>query len=237
MTTLPLSLPSHFARTAAAAAVALAAATAPMALGQCPTLQPGFTDDRSSAFPVDTLQIVAVYDGLGTADLHIKVQHPVTGHCCDIDVLGISVSTITAVEYALNGYEPVGQFTISNVQPDGVIDGVAFGLYGRRGNGERFIFRSSDLASGAGTPNFVGGWPVAWSQADWDSKLTLPNTNYDEFVARRQAQITLSGAQFLDNGVYSKPSFIQPGDLDGNGCVNGADLAIILASWKAMCCP
>jgi hypothetical protein len=218
-------------------AVALAAGMAPTAGAQCGTLSPVFTDDRFGAFPVDTLQIVAVYDGLGTADLRLHLQHPATGQCCTIDVLGIGSATITTVEYTLNGYEPIGMFEISNVQPNGVIDGVAFGLYGRRANGERYVFRSSDLASGAVTPNFVGGWPVAWTQADWDAKLTLPNTNFDEFVARRQAQITLSGAQFLGDGVWEKPSPLQPGDLNGDGCVNGADLGLLLASWGLACCP
>ncbi|HMN95844.1 MAG TPA: hypothetical protein PKC43_10895 [Phycisphaerales bacterium] len=207
----------------------------------CATLLSSFTPDRFGALPADRMQVVAMYDGIGTAVLDIELQNSMTGECCEISIGPINKDDLIAIEYQMGGFEPTGTVTVSGVTPDGVIDGVAFGIYARSISGERWMWRSRSFESGTGasTPNFVGGWPIAWDQSLWDTKLVslagIPGI--DGSVARRQAQITLSGAQLLSNGTWQIPTGRVPGDVNGDGCVNAADLGAVLGGWTPSCCP
>lgn len=198
-----------------------------------------FTPDRFGNLPPDRMQVVAAYDGNGTAaTLDIHLWHPVTRNCAVLHVDGLNANDILTEEYQMHGYEPTGVVEVNGVSPNGVIDGVAFGLYFRNTAGDRSVLRSAAPGLAAGTPNFAGGWPVAWGQTLWDSKMTaLTGTTYDDFVARRQAQITLAGAQFLPNGVHGIPTDALVGDIDLNGVIDFADQILLQQNAGAGCGP
>lgn len=218
----------------------------PSCLGSssCVDLMNCFTPDRSGALPADTLQVVAFYDGDGVASLDIHLIDPITGDCCVLTVGGLVNTIISTDEYYTYGYVPTGVFDISGVVPNGSVDGVAFGLYWRDTAGVRWLLRSRTIGGAASGPNFVGGWPLALDETNWDGRmpqLAFPNacysSSYDAFVARRQAQMTVSGAQLLGNGTWNIPTGRVPGDVNGDGCVDLSDLASLLANYGAACCP
>lgn len=204
------------------------------------------TSDRFGAMPLDTLQIVALYDGDEVADLTIQLRDTQSTACFYITVRVYPFGSqpgIRTEEWNLDGYLPTGRVTIANVQANGVIDGVAFGLQWRDVAGDRTLLRSRKApANNSGTPDFVGGWPLAFSQAQYDAMLDdiSNSTNYpsafDQFVAQRQAQMIISGAQLLDNGVWGTPTVNPFGipDLNGDGCVDLIDLSTML-SWFGGC--
>ncbi len=199
----------------------------------CITLQSVYTSDRFGALPNDTMQLVAYYDGNGTAEFDIHLTNPVTHACCIITVAGIPNSPFTVQEYVMNGFVPTGKFTIRNVVPNGVIDGIAFGLYWRDTAGARWKLQSRSSATAIGTPNFVGMWPYGWSDAVFDA--AMPASVNDAFK-RQQARVTLSGAQVLGNGVWGIATGQFPADTNSDGCIDLLDLTLLLSSFGS-CCP
>jgi hypothetical protein len=196
-----------------------------------------FTADRFGAMLPDRMQIVAHYDGSGaSARLEIELRHVVTGHCCSLTIALPSQSRVFAGEFEMFGYEPTGDYTVTGAVPNGIVDGVAFGIYGRSTSGERYLHKSRAAGLSLSSPTFMGGYPMAWTELDWDLRLpaTLgtPPGGFTGFVARRQAQMTLAGAQLLPNGSFNVPTGrnVIFGDLDGSGCVDTDDLN--LWSWN-----
>lgn len=206
---------------------------------QCVVLLPNtFTPDRFGNLPIDRMQVVAMYDGTGEATLEIDLWNPDTRECCWLEISPINNTDIVAQEYSMVGFEPTGRFRIGGAAPDGVIDGVAFGLYVHDASGDRWYFRSAGLGQGIAIPNFVGDWPIAWSEATWDAKLPvwMAGGDFDHFVARRQAQVALSGAQLLSNGEWGMPSGRLTGDANGDGCVNDIDFLLVNSGYGSGCC-
>lgn len=227
----------------------------------CVDLLCTFTPDRFSNLPPDRMQVVAMYDGDGMASLTIQLQNT-AGSCCDlvIPIIDFGVKIVT-LEFDMNGFEPTGEFTVTGATPNGGVDGVAFGLYSRSATGDRWLLRSRNFGPGSGgvTPDFVGGWPIAFSETQWNSLLVdinpltcgfppacttcgclnangSPCDASDLFFARRQAQMALSGAQFLANGTWNIPTGRVCGDVNGDGCVDGSDLGLLLSCWQPNCC-
>lgn len=203
----------------------------------CPFPAVPFTPDRFSAVPADRMQIVAHYDGVGnSARLHIELRNPITNQCCTLSIALPASTRVFASEYVMNGFEPTGEFSISGAVPNGQVDGVAFGLYQHTAAGERFIIKSRAEQLAIGTPTFVGSWPMAFDELTWDAMLPagLGGAGFNGFVARRQAQSTLSGAQLLPNGRHVVRTRSSPimGDLTGDGCVDQADEQMLLA-WMS----
>lgn len=205
----------------------------------CVILLPNtFTPDRFGNLPIDRMQVVAMYDGTGDATLEINLWNPDTRECCWLEIFPINNKDIVAQEYDMVGFEPTGRFRISGVTPDGVIDGVAFGIYMHDASGDRWHFRSAAPGQGSAIPNFVGGWPIAWSEAGWDARLPswMAGGDFDHFVSRRQAQVALSGAQLLHNGEWGVPTDRLAGDVNGDGCVNDVDFLLVDSGYGSGCC-
>lgn len=213
-------------------------------IGLCPTPIVTYTPDRFSALPLDRLQIVAVYDGNGSsAMLDLEMWNPFSLTQCTLSVPLPASGTVIALEYQMNGYEPTGEVMVSGVLPNGAIDGVAFGLYFRDINGDRCLMRSDTVTTG---PDFAGAWPVGWSEAQWDTMLPPllgnPPGGFDAFVARRQAQSTLSGARFLPDGLYRFATCNRMPDqtivdFNGDGIADLLDMHVLIGQLGTGCCP
>lgn len=212
-------------------------------LGACPVAQAVYTSDRFGALPTDRVQVVAMNSSsIATPILTIECRDPITRACCDITIILPSTASIVAQDYIMNGFEPTGRFSISGAHPFSA--GVAFGVYVREpagSGGDRWILKSAAPIAGT-TSNFAGVWPFNWSEAQWDALLpaTPPfqPATFDSFVARRQAQATLTGAEFLHDGTYTVGNHrCIDADLDGDGDVDAIDAAILAGNLGLNCCP
>lgn len=212
-------------------------------VGACPVAQAVYTSDRFSALPTDRVQVVAMNSSsIATPILTIECRDPITKACCDITITLPSSAAIVAQEYIMNGFEPTGRFSISGAHP--LSAGVAFAVYVREPGGiggERWMLKSAAPIAGSAS-NFAGVWPFNWSEAQWDALLpaTAPfqPPTFDSFVARRQAQATLTGAEFLHDGTYTVGNHrCIDADLDGDGDVDAIDAAILAGNLGLNCCP
>lgn len=222
------------------------------ALGNPAVVMTDFTSDRFGGLPPDTLQLVVFYDGdygpafgLPLTKFTVEFWDPATGNCAEIEFepYPIHVEVLT-VEVFLDGFVPTGRVTIANVHPNGALDGIAYGMFWTDTAGKRFLAKSRNMSgSAAGIPDFVGGWPYAYSQAEFDSMFDTIGwgtgyAGYDLFVVLRHAQMIISGAEVLGNGTWGTPGVpTLPGDLNGDGCIDLMDLTIMLSSFGQCLCP
>lgn len=210
-------------------------------IGACPVSIGTYTSDRFSALPADRMQVVALYTGAtGNPTLTLECRNPVTQQCCDV-AIPLNPGTIDPVQFAMNGFEPTGRFTISGASPQGE---VAFGVYVREPaalGSDRWLLKSSAPGLMSGGPNLLGGWPYDWTEAQWDALLPATSpfqpASFDSFVARRQAQVTIAGAQALPDGTYIIPNRrCIDTDLDGDGDVDAFDANILVGNLGINCC-
>lgn len=155
--------------------------------------------NRYNAIPVDTLQIVCLYDGNGTCTFEFECLD-VNGTTAYVSIAGIAQFdvAIKTAQYALNGSRLTGNFRVSGVQANGVVDGLAFGLLWRDAQGFHIVRSNSATPTPAAC--YVGAWPLGgWSAERFLSKV--PAT-IDGF-ARETALAVISGAKLLPNGAYS----------------------------------
>jgi hypothetical protein len=177
--------------------------------GQCrmtePKLDPAsddFTSNRSSAMPNGTLQVTSWYDGRGIGGrLGIELIHN-GGDTAWIDVkqvppFGLGVTTF---EYDITGYQPTGNFIVKRILPNGVIDGLAFGLFWKDDNGNYHHIQSVD-ATPAPISNYVGAWPIGLNDSFFADLTPQLTSGY----GREQARMMLYGAKYLTTGCYKIP--------------------------------
>ena len=166
-----------------------------------PTLQAPevFASNRYSALPVDTLQVVGFYDGSGTSTLEFECLD-VNGTTAYVSLAGIAQFdvAIKTAQYTLNGSRLTGNFRVSGVLANGVIDGLAFGLFWRDVQGYHILRSNSATPTPAAC--YVGAWPLG----GWDATrfLSKVSARIDGF-ARETALAVICGAKLLPNGAYS----------------------------------
>jgi hypothetical protein len=158
------------------------------------------TSNRFNALPHETLQIVTFYDGSTSAGptLSIEVADVTTGVTTTITVGPLSnfASQIDTFEFNLNGHAPTCHFEVNGVVPNGVIDGLAFGLFWKDGSGNYHVVKSQSV--GFGGSHFVGAWPAAMS----DSALAARTPQITDGKARQQAHMTIFGTAYMQNGPH-----------------------------------
>jgi hypothetical protein len=161
-----------------------------------------FTSDRFSGIPNGTLQVTAWYDGLGVGGrLGIELVNS-NGNIAWIDITEVPPfgSGITTFEYDISGYRPTGNFTVKRILPNGVIDGLAFGLFWKDDDGNYHHLQSAD-ATPTPVSNYVGAWPIGLNDALF-ANLTPQLTNG---YGRGQARMMITGAKYLSTGCYRIP--------------------------------
>jgi hypothetical protein len=162
-----------------------------------------FSSMRSDGVPRGTLQLVLFHDGrAGKMTLRLEIRSRATIATSWIEVSGIEPSTsdggrIETREIDMSGFELTGEFEVEGVVPNGVIDGLAFGLLRRDDDGAYRVLRSV-------SPHpprracFVGAWPIQLSQR----QFTARTPQLADGAARAQARMLISGAEYLDDGRY-----------------------------------
>jgi hypothetical protein len=173
--------------TAAACFLATAAHAAPTFIGT------DFQSNRYNAMPADTLYVSVVYDGSGSAQLGIEFMCP-NGPVLDTTPqLAGNINRVYTFAVDLDGCEPSGRFRVRGVRPNGVVDGLAFGLLWKDPAGDTHVLKSRDSQSGQ---NIVGLWPLgAFSYPHLVDTYASDLT--DGFEAMRSSII---GAELVGNG-------------------------------------
>lgn len=170
----------------------------------CPPqlIKENLTSNRYNGLACDTLQVVAFYDGASSAHLDIGYQGCGQSGWIAINSIPNFGSKIVTLEYDLNGSTPTGTFKVSGVVANGVIDGLAFGLFWRdtQCNYHTLKSNSNVLLSGA---SFVGAWPLGMNHSTFGTRTPQLTDGF----ALETAFATILGAKLLGNGTYSVPVY------------------------------
>lgn len=191
----------------------LALSTASFAFAQPVLLGEDLTSNRFNDLPTDRAQVVVFYDGAegGETALGIefrKEQEDDGTFAPDarsqpprvwIWIRGLRKfdHVIETREYQLNGWLPTGRFKVKNVVPDGVVDGIAFGLFWKDAEGRYRALQSND-DRGTFDARFVCGWPLGMN----DATLAARTPQITNLFGREQAKMAICGAKLLGNGAY-----------------------------------
>lgn len=157
------------------------------------------SSNRSNALPNGTLQLVCYYDGNDIALLSFETWGPNGLTTTQVKVPAFQTGVIVTKQYSIKGEVPTGNFTVANVVNNGVVDGVAFGMFWRDDNGGYHILRSNGVAR-AGAADCVCAWPLGGLDA---TAFALKATATTDPFARETALAVLSGAKLLPNGWHS----------------------------------
>lgn len=166
------------------------------------------TSNRASGLPNNRAQIVIWYDGNVVNKPAVKIQYAdpsgatgsiVVGGVTDPGGLIDRFSTqVETREYALGNCTITGLVNVGGVTPDGVIDGMAIGIYTKNGAGQYDLWQSwsGPLPTNS---HYVGGWPAGVTDAWFAARTPQLSNNF----SRQQARTIITSAKYLTNGVHN----------------------------------
>lgn len=161
------------------------------------------SSNRSSALPASTLQVICFYDGAGTSALSFETEDSAGNRSWttikDIPAFGTKIVT---AEYSIEGCTPTGNFVVEGVTANGVVDGLAFGLFWRDARSAYHILRSNSN-SAVTTASFVSAWPLGMNNTVFAPRVPQVSDGY----ARETALAVISGAKLLANGKHELQVF------------------------------
>lgn len=170
-----------------------------------------FTSNRFNGMPNGMLQVTLLYDGRdatagGNPRLKIQLKAPSgamgfihigTGYPGGtIDGFGAGIETR---QYRIGDCRLTGRVEVSGVVADGSVDGIAFGLMVRYGDGTYRVVRSVGPPSVTG--DFVGRAPHYLSTQQFAQRASELTHGF----AHEQGWMMLFGAQLLGNGLAEVP--------------------------------
>lgn len=168
-------------------AVATTASASPIFLGN------DFSYNAGNGMPAEELAIAAYYDGNGNGELGVKVD--CAGVTEWIATGPLTAGVVETFAYDLNGCTVAGRAGVRDVVPNGVVDGVAFGLMWKDAAGDMHVAKSDDDRAGQ---YVFGVWPTGFGS---DSAWILANA--PGIVSGAEIVRSLvPGTVFLDNGTY-----------------------------------
>lgn len=155
--------------------------------------------NRSSGLPASTLQIVLFYDGKSTVTFLFETRDG-SGNLSWTSVRAIPKfdTQIVTKEYTIEGCTPTGNFVVEGATPDGVVDGLAFGLFWRDGKNGYHILRSNSDAVSTVAP-YVSAWPLGMNSTVFATRAPQVTDGF----SRETALAVISGAKLLASGKYS----------------------------------
>ena len=158
------------------------------------------SSNRFSRLAAGRLQITLFYDGRDEAGFGFEYQES-NGTRGWITISGIpSFDHIITKEYDLHDCTLTGNFVVEGVAPNGVVDGLAFGLFWRDQKQSYHILRSNSSHS-TRTASFVGAWPLGMNHKIFATRAP----QVKDWCARGTAFATICGAKLLPNGKYHLP--------------------------------
>ena len=176
-------------------------------LGAQPTfLGHDLSSNRGNALQPNTLQVVTFYDGAQTASLYIRFARQGRTEWIALTDLRNFTNGIDTFEFDLDGWLPTGEFLVRGVRRNGVVDGLAFGLFWTDAQG-RYHHLQSEQSSRR--TNLVGAWPLGMSHETFAARISQTTDGFGV----EQAKMTLYGAALMRTGDYAfefEPSFQAP---------------------------
>ncbi len=151
------------------------------------TLQVALWYDGRPAQPALAIQLVAPNGQKGF--IHIGANRPGG----PIDIFGQGIETR---QYRIGQCKLTGLFEVKGVVPNGMIDGLAFGIYARYGDNTYRVLRS--VGRPATKAEFVGAWPTGMNT----NLFVQRASEVTDGIAREQTWAALYGAQVLPNGKH-----------------------------------
>lgn len=160
-------------------------------------LNDDLSSNRFSRLPAGRLQLVLFYDGRNEATFAFEYEDP-SGTVGWVSVPGIpAFSRIVTKEYDLRGCTITGNFLVEGAVPNGVVDGLAFGLLWRDEKQHYHILRSNGPGP-VSMASFVSAWPLGMNHSTFASRAP----QLTDWCARETAFAVISGAKLLANGKY-----------------------------------
>ncbi len=157
------------------------------------------SSNRSSGLKANRLQIVLFYDGKGTSALSFEcVDSAGALSWTTIKDIPTFDTQIVTAEYTIEGCTPTGNFVVEGVTADGVVDGLAFGMFWRDARSCYHILRSNASAL-LSTATYVSAWPLGMNNTVFATRAPQVTDGY----ARETALAVISGAKLLANGKHS----------------------------------
>ncbi len=178
----------------------LALLTAAPAMADPIQLGTDFVLNHSNAMPAEQLNLAIVYDGAGDAMLGFQYSCAGTLGWEIIGNLTGDITRIYTYAYDLNGCRLTGRFGVRDVTPNGVVDGVAFGLFWKDASGDTHTLRSAARQPGQ---NVLGVWPLG----QFSSQVHIDSFAVDITRGFEQLRTIVPGSALLDNGLYHYPIF------------------------------
>lgn len=168
------------------------------------------TGNRSNGIPNNTLQVAVWYDGHVTEEqeLYIEIANAqgitgwivVGGQNDRVGFINNFSNQITTREYEMGECTLTGKVMVKGVIPNGVIDGMAFGLLHKNAKGQYRLYQSHSTNLKM-TNDYVGMWPLGFNDATFAGRVPQVTTGFGREVART----LVTSAKYLDDGVYVLP--------------------------------
>lgn len=166
------------------------------------------SSNRYSALTPGTLQAVVWYDGAVDQNNPPILQIQYTdGLATDWITIGGPKdpggtiekfdTQVETREYNLGKCELTGVIKVDGVTPDGMVDGMAFGLYVKDIQGHYRLLQSHSHDYNV-TSDYVGAWPLGFNDATFMTRTP----QITDGIARGQAKMTIISAKYLEPGLY-----------------------------------
>ncbi|WP_395374601.1 M56 family metallopeptidase [Marinicella sp. W31] len=156
---------------------------------------------RSEKVPKGDLHLSAFYDGHDRQNtyLHLQLENQDKRKTwVRLGPLKKFTEHIHTWHFKLSeGVELTGQYKISGVEPDGVVDGIAIGLVSLSHSGEFKILKTQGPIVGE-VPNVLCSWPLWMGERKFNK--VLPQMTYSK---PESVQRLLCGSQLMGNGEYA----------------------------------
>jgi len=160
-----------------------------------------FDSFRTSELPKGHIYMTVFYDGVANenafAELELETQYGQRAWLTLGPLKKFNEVVHTWHFKLLNKTELTGNYRISGVEPDGVVDGVAMGLLLSDHDGKISIHKTkTEIVSGE-TPNVMCAWPLKVEPnllMDMMPQLTVHNPE--------SAELMLCGSMLMGNGEY-----------------------------------
>ena len=156
---------------------------------------------RNEKIPRGDLHLSAFYDGHDRQNtyLHLQLENQDSRQgWIRLGPLKKFTEHIHTWHFRLSeGVELTGQYKISGVEPDGVIDGIAIGLVSLSHSGEFKILKTQGPIISE-VPNVLCSWPLWMGERKFNK--VLPQLTYSK---PESVQRLLCGSQLMGNGEYA----------------------------------
>ncbi len=161
-----------------------------------------WASNRYNRMPAGTLQVAGFYDGNGNGVklaiqlvapngakgfIHVGANRPGG----PIDNFGTGIESR---QYRIGGCKLTGLFEVQGVAPNGMVDGLAFGVHARYADNTFRVLRS--IGRPSNRADFVGAWPLGMDTNLFNQRAS----EITDGIARSQAWAALYGAQLMPNG-------------------------------------